>query len=87
MPSHWKRSQRQAQIGHSNVMEQVMPLPAWEEETSALKSSTASPLALLGRYSSLCPTGDFVTGQAASASEQLTLANGGQKNALGSQLL
>lgn len=63
-----------------------MPLPAWEEETSALKSSTASPPALLGRYSSLCPT-DFVTCRAASASEQPTLANGGQENALGSQLL
>lgn len=42
MLSHWKRSQGHAQVGCSNGMEQVMPLPAWEEETSALKSSTAS---------------------------------------------
>lgn len=49
VPSHWNRSQRRAQVGHSDAMEQVMPLPAWEEETTALKSSTASPLALLGR--------------------------------------
>lgn len=39
VPRHWKRSQRHAQVGHSDAMEQVMPLPAWEEETSALKSS------------------------------------------------
>lgn len=47
VPSHWKRSQRHAQVGQSDVMEQALPLPAWEEETSALKSSTASPLSLL----------------------------------------
>lgn len=33
---------------------------------------------------SVCPTGDFMTGRAASTSEQLTLANGAQKKALDS---
>lgn len=64
-------------------MEQVMPLPAWEHETSFLKSSTASPFALLGRDSSLCPTADFVTCRAASALEQPTLANGSPEGSPG----
>lgn len=83
MPSRWKRSQRCAQVGHSYVMEQVMPLPAWDDETSFLKSLTAFPLASLGRDSSLCPTGDFVTCRVASASEQPTLANGSPEESPG----
>lgn len=83
MPSRWKRSQRHAQVGHSYAMEQVTPLPAWEDETSFLKSSTASPLASLEGDSSLCPTGDFVTCRAASASEQPTLANGSPEESPG----
>jgi len=82
-PSRRKRSQRCAQGGHSSVTEQVTPLPAWDDETSLPKSSTASPLASLGRDSSLCPTGDFVMCQAASASEQLTLARGSPEESPG----